>query len=78
MTKYQYYISMILDYGTASQDLKANTLKEARKQLQTLKKQLTKNFLKECTSIELYIDRYTIDCDEDFTSFKNIYWKMVK
>lgn len=78
MTKYQYYISMVLDYGTAFETLKATTLKEARKQLNKLKSRLTKSFLKKCTAIELSIDRYTIDCDGDFTSFKNIYWQMIK
>ena len=78
MTKYQYYISMVLDNGIASEDLKATTLKEARKQLQTFKKQLTKSFLKECNSIELYIDRCKIAELDTADYFENIYFKKIK
>lgn len=82
MKKYIYYISMVLDGGLASEDLKANTLKEARKQIQTLKKQLTKSFIKECNSIELFIDRVLEKYNFENYLFnkyvETIYYKKIK
>lgn len=82
MRKYIYYISMVLDNGIASEDLKATTLKDARKQLSKLKSRLTKNFIKECNSIELYIDRvlekYYFENYLFNRNIETIYYKRIK
>lgn len=77
MKLYTYYISIVIDNGLSSMDEKATSKKEAFNKLKEMKNYyLTKSFVKECESIELYIDRklsvYFI------TEHDNIYYKKIK
>ena len=79
MKKYQYYISMVLDDGRASEDRKATTLKEAKKELRVLR-ELANNsyFVKDCDSIELTIDRCKVEEVETVVIYEEIYYRKIK